>query len=98
MGIIGGHPESGLRLELERPRDGGPPWVYEGDAVTLETRYRMRAVVSAEGHVEVDIEGAAREVAERARLIVRAAYKHAKEADAASSPPRKIVRWRATSP
>jgi hypothetical protein len=96
MGIVGGNPESGVRLELERPTSGGPPWVYDGDAVTPAARHRMRATVDAAGAVAIELAAdAPPDLAERARLIVRAAFKHAKEADDSAAPPRRIVRWRA---
>ena len=95
MGIIGEHPESGLRIDISRERDGGPPWRYAGEAVTPGARVAMRAVVEADGTVTVDIDDPAPEVAEKARLIVRAAYKHAREADENAAPPRRIQRWRA---
>jgi hypothetical protein len=95
MAIVGGRPEEGLRLELERPRAGGPPWIYDGDAVTKDARFPMRAVVAEDGGVTVTLDAAAPAgVAERARLIVRTAYKHAKADDASAPPPRRIVRWR----
>jgi len=88
MGIIGDRPETGLRIDIERPRDGGPPWVYEGTATTPDAEARIRVTVGANGDVAVEAERD--DVAERARLIVRAAYKHADGA-----PPRRIRRWRA---
>src|ERR1019366_5112626 len=48
MGIVG-TPESGVRIDVSRPRDGGPPWRYEGEAVTPEARHPVIAVVSADG-------------------------------------------------
>jgi hypothetical protein len=92
MGIIGDHPESGVRFTLERPRDGGPPWVYEGDAFTPTERFKVQARVEADGTVAVEGEAPA-DVAEKARLMLRTLYKQAK-ADGDGAPPRKVVRWR----
>jgi hypothetical protein len=57
-------------------------------------------VVEADGAVAIDVAASevAKDVAERAKLIVRAAYKHAKEADEDAAPPRRITRWRADRP
>jgi hypothetical protein len=86
MGIVGDRPESGVRLELERPREGGPPWEYTGRAATPDGEYPVSATVSAAGDVEVQ---APPEVKTKVALILRAAWKHGDGA-----PPRKIVRWR----
>jgi hypothetical protein len=93
MGITGDHPESGVRVDVQRPRDGGPPWRYEGEAATAQERYPMTAVVGADGTVEVTLAppGPA-EVREKVRLILRSAWKHGQEDGTA--PPRRIVRWR----
>ncbi len=94
MGIVGDHPETGVRIEVTRPLAGGPPWSYRGAAVTPDTLFRVQATVSAEGGVIVVLPPEAPEgVAERIRLLLRAAWKHA--AEDALPPPRHIVRWRA---
>jgi hypothetical protein len=102
MSIVGSTPESGVRIDVARPREGGPPWHYAGEAVTASARFPLKATVSVEGGVVVDLPGeAAGEgagsgtdgVAERVRLLLRAAYKHAREDG--QPPPRRIVRWRA---
>lgn len=92
MGIIGERPESGLRLDLERPRDGGPPWAYAGEVVTPEARFVARAVIVADGAVSVELVDApaALDLEGRVKLILRAAYKHAQP----EPPPRRIQRWR----
>ena len=92
MPIIGDHPESGVRFVLERPFSGGPPWLYDGHAFTPAAKFPLQAQVTADG--TVTISGASPpEIAEKARLVLRALYKQsASEAD--GSPPRKIVRWR----
>jgi hypothetical protein len=95
MGIVG-TPESGVRIDVSRPRDGGPPWRYEGEALTPEARHPVIAVVSADGQVAVDVPGwadATAAIADRVRLLLRAAYKHAREDG--QPPPRQVVRWRA---
>jgi hypothetical protein len=94
MGIVGDHPESGVRVDLSRPRDGGPPWHYEGHAITPSARMPMSATVEADGVVVVAMApDAPAGLAEKARLIVRAAWKHAHDEELA--PPRHIARWRA---
>ncbi len=102
MAIVGHHPESGVRLVLERARDGGPPWRYSGDAFTPEARFTMRVFVEATGAVQIEIDGCpdaavSAPLVDKAKLIVRAAFKHA-QADMGESspapPPRRIVRWR----
>jgi hypothetical protein len=107
MTIVGDRPESGVRIDVERPLSGGPPWRYEGEAVTPHARFRMSAVVRADGDVTVEVSDTAAgvrqslaELAERLRRMMRAAWKHASEdaLDAESAgpppPPRRIVRWR----
>ena len=101
MSIVGRTPESGVRIDVARSRDGGPPWRYEGEAVTRDERFAVTVTVSAEGEVSVEMPGgaSAAATAERVRLLVRAAYKHAQaergEGGERVPPPRRIVRWRA---
>jgi hypothetical protein len=96
MGIVGENPESGVRLDVERPRLGGPPWRYAGEAATPSERLALTVVVEADGTVTVELGGEATParsaLAEKVRLMMRAAWKHGQEDDAA--PPRRIVRWR----
>lgn len=93
MGIISHHPETGVRIDVERAREGGPPWRYEGEAITPAARFRLAATVGGDGAVGVELEsGAPVGLAEKARLLLRAAWKHA--GDEAIQPPRHIVRWR----
>jgi hypothetical protein len=93
MAIVGHPPESGTRIDVERPRVGGPPWSYRGEAATNGARFALVATVGAVGTVSVELSDEAPPgLAEKARLIVRAAWKHA-QADGAP-PPRHIVRWR----
>ncbi len=98
MGIVGDHPESGVRVDVERPSQSGPPWRYAGHAVTATERLPLTAVVEADGAVAVQLQGAGGATARPAdleakvRLILRAAWKHGSEGGA--PPPRRIVRWR----
>jgi hypothetical protein len=94
MSIIGSTPETGMRIDVIRPREGAPPWRYAGEAVTSAARFAVAATVTAEGEVVVELGTDAPEgVGERVRLLMRAAYKHAREDG--QPPPRRIVRWRA---
>jgi hypothetical protein len=94
MSIIGSTPETGVRIDVSRPREGSPPWRYEGEAVTSTARFLLVSTVSAEGDVVVELPpGAPEGIGERVRLLLRAAYKHAREDT--QPPPRRIVRWRA---
>jgi hypothetical protein len=102
MAIVGGHPESGLRVVIERPVEGGPPWRYEGTALTSTLRFDLRATVTAEGEVVVELAGDTsvappRDLAMRVRTMIRSAHKHAKDEDPRAAPPRQIHRWRGSS-
>jgi hypothetical protein len=93
MGIVGGHPETGVRVEAERP-EGGPPWLYRGEAVTPSERLALQASVADDGTVIVELQGdTPAPLRDRVRLILRTAWKHAR--DDGQPPPRRIVRWRA---
>ena len=93
MGIVSQYPESGVRVEITRA-DAGPPWDYRGEAVVPDARFAMRATVGPDGAVTVELaDGAPPGLSDRVKLIVRAAYRHAK--DDGTPPPRRIVRWRA---
>ncbi len=94
MAIVGHHPESGVRIDVERAHEEGPPWRYEGEAITPSSRFKLAAMVGGDGAVGVELEeGAPEGLAEKARLLVRTAWKRADEE--ALRPPRHIVRWRA---
>jgi hypothetical protein len=94
MSIVGDSPESGVRVNVSRAREGGPPWRYEGEAVTSAARFPLVATVTAGGEVLVELPAHAPDgIGERVRLLMRAAYKHARED--AQPPPRRVVRWRA---
>jgi hypothetical protein len=94
VGIVGGHPESGVRVDMVRPTQGGPPWRYEGEASTPSDSFRLTAEVAANGAVTVELPPEAPAgLADKVRLVARAAWKHARDDDV--PPPRRIVRWRA---
>jgi hypothetical protein len=97
MGIIGHKPETGIRIDVERPQAGGPPWRYRGTATTAEAEFPVGATIEASGDVKVELAGAAAasgaDLAEKIRLILRAVHKHA--AQDGLPPARRIQRWRA---
>ncbi len=98
MGIVGPRPESGVRIDLERPAAGGPPWRYDGTVATPTAEFSLRARVSVEGAVAIEESpdpdpALPAGVEQKAKLLLRAAWKHA-DADG-TPPPRRIVRWRA---
>jgi hypothetical protein len=102
MAIVGGYPESGVRIVVERPVEGGPPWSYEGTALTSTERFELRATVTETGEVAVELSGdpahaAHRELAMRVRGMIRAAHKHARDEGPDEPPPRQIHRWRGSS-
>ncbi len=93
MAITGPFPETGVRVEIERRPEQGPPWGYHGHVVTPTKRWTTTVVVSAVGAVAVELaRGAPDGIADRVRLIVRSAWKHA--VNDGAPPPRRIVRWR----
>jgi hypothetical protein len=62
--------------------------------VTPAERFALAATITNDGGVTVDLDAAAPPgLAERVRLILRTAWRHA--GDEGSAPPRRIVRWRA---
>jgi hypothetical protein len=103
VAIVGERPQSGVRIAIERPREGGPPWSYAGAAYLPDAGYPLRVTVSADGDADVALspspahDGAAAappaDLEEKIRLIVRAVYRQAKADD--EPPARRIVRWRA---
>jgi hypothetical protein len=94
MAIVGHHPESGVRVTVERPRVGGPPWRYVGEVATESARYGLSVTLEADGAVAVDLQSEPPSgLAEKVRLIVRAAWKHAR--DDGAPPPLRLARWRA---
>lgn len=98
MGIVGERPESGFRVDVERPPGDAPPWRYAGWVVTPSARVGIEIEIEVDGSVKVHVQGAAPELKdtdlkEKVRLLVRSAVKHAEGEGA--GPPRRIVRWRA---
>jgi hypothetical protein len=89
-----------VRIAIERPREGGPPWSYEGSAFLPDASFSARVTVSEAGDVDVvlgpgpeDGAQAPADLAEKIRLIVRTVYKQAKTDG--EPPAFRIVRWRA---
>ncbi len=94
MGIIGERPETGVRVTIERPLEGGPPWLYVGAAALPDASFALHVSVSEAGDVDVVVPSSApADLAEKVRLIVRTAYRQAKSDD--EPPAWRIVRWRA---
>jgi hypothetical protein len=100
MGIVGDHPESGVRFVFERPLRGGPPWVYAGDAFTPDERIPLQVTVESGGEVRVaavqdgqDVTEIPSTLTEKVRLLFRALYRQSAEAPG-GEPPRRVVRWR----
>jgi hypothetical protein len=95
MGIVGDHPEGGVRFELLRqPQEAPGAWVYEGTARTSETEHPVRATIATDGTVVVaDAERLPKEIVQRVTLLLRTVWKHASQDGAA--PPRRVQRWRA---
>jgi hypothetical protein len=92
MGIVSPYPESGVRVDATRSAEG-PPWQYVGEAVVPTARFDLKVTVSADGQAAVELPAdAPAGLGERVRLIVRTAFKHAR--DDGAPPPRRIVRWR----
>jgi hypothetical protein len=98
-----------VRIAIERPREGGPPWSYAGSAFLPDAAFAAQVTVTDAGEVDVALaplqagqagqagdEGGTPpppDLAEKIRLIVRTVYKQAK---ADGEPPAfRIVRWRA---
>jgi hypothetical protein len=92
MAIIGERPESGVRLELERPRGEAAPFRYEGSLVTPNERTHLTVEIDASGEVVVTAAGVDDDTLEKVRLLIRAACKHARAED--RPPPLRIQRWR----
>jgi hypothetical protein len=86
-------PESGFRIEVERDADDdGPPWRYEGVAVTPSSEFTVAAVVEQSGAVHVEVEGdAPARLALGVTAMVRTACGRTTQPD--SEPPVRIVRW-----
>ncbi len=92
MAIIGERPESGMRLEIERPRGDAAPFRYEGWVKTPETKTAVAVLIDGPGEVSVVGEGLDKDTIEKVRLLIRAACKHARTEG--RPPPLRIQRWR----
>lgn len=100
MPIVGGRPETGVRIFIERDKSGeDPPWLYSGAAHLPSASFPLSVAVDAAGEVTVTLSPEATsggsppaDLAEKVRLIVRTAYRQAK-ADA-QPPAWRIIRWR----
>jgi len=91
MPITGSHPEKGIRIELTLGKNATNLDAYLGLIVTPDGEFRIEASVAASGEVSV-LSDAPADLAEKTRLVVRTAVRHAA---AEKSPlPRRIVRWR----
>jgi hypothetical protein len=99
VAIVGERPQTGVRIAIERPREGGPPWAYAGSAFLPDASFSARVTVSEAGEVDVTLsseEGGGApppDLAEKIRLIVRTVYRQAKSDG--EPPAFRIVRWRA---
>ena len=97
MAIAGSHPESGVRVNIERPLEGGPPWNYQGEAVTPSASYRVTATVAADGQIDVVLAAdAPKGLADKTLRVLRATWKRAQAEG--MPPPRHVVRWRPDGP
>lgn len=84
-------PESGFRVEVERPAiDDGPPWRYRGRARTPSAAYSVAAVLAGNGSVQIDLASdVPARLGSRVRAMIRAACAEFRE----SPPPLRIVKW-----
>lgn len=94
MPIVGPRPESGIRVDVERPLSpAGPPWHYTGHVATPEASHALEATLAEDGSADVSLPAdAPAGLDEKVRLLLRAAFKHAQ--GEGRPPPRRIVRWR----
>lgn len=100
VAIIGERPETGVRIAVERPREGGPPWIYAGTASLPVDVYPVQVTVTEAGEVDVALSPSRdggvvppADLAEKIRLIIRTAYRQGKSDGEA--PAFRVVRWRA---
>jgi hypothetical protein len=91
MPITGSHPEKGIRIELTLGKNAAGLASYSGLIVTPDDEFAFEASISDSGEVSVS-SNAPVDLAEKTRLIVRTAARHA--ATEKSRLPRHIVRWR----
>jgi hypothetical protein len=89
--IASQRPETGVRIQLERdPNVKAAPYFYRGAATTPNARFDAEVTVHEDGRVDVALEGAAAELVEKVRLIVRTVVRQAE----GEAPAWRIVRWR----
>jgi hypothetical protein len=91
MPITGSHPEKGIRIELTLGKNAAARDRYAGVIVTPDTEFAIEVILEDSGEVSVTSDAPA-DLAEKTRLIVRTAARHA--AAEKSRLPRHIVRWR----
>ncbi len=92
MPIVGGLPQSGFRIDLQRSENNeGGTWLYRGTVTTsLEI---MPAELQIDGGGQVTITtNMTDELRERIRLLIRSIWRHAEGEK--RPPPRRIQRWR----
>jgi hypothetical protein len=89
-------PTDGVRLLLERERQGGARAEYRAAIYTPAATFEGRAVLGEDGSAELDVPGAPEELAEAlqmiAKLTARAAAK--KRQDGLPPWPARVLRWR----
>jgi len=87
LSVASEKPDHGIRVRLERSRDG-----YDGVVTTKDERWTIAAAIDEAGDVTVTGD-APEDVRERVRLMVRIEARNAKSAG--TTLPRVIQRWRA---
>ena len=94
MAIVGRDLENGVRVAVERRPGEGPQWEYAGEVTSKAKRFAVAAKVDANGAVALEMKPEPPDgLADKVRLIVRSAWRHA--AHDGVAPPRRIARWRA---
>ena len=99
MPIAGDHPETGVRILIERDKmREDPPFHYKGSAFLPDAAFPLEVTVDHEGTAVVTLSAndagqpPPNDLAEKVRLIVRTVYRQAK---ADNEPPAwRILRWR----
>jgi hypothetical protein len=95
MGRISHYPESGVRIEISRG-EAGPPWRYEGHAVTPDAHFPLECVVEVDRSITVLLAPEAPQyLVHQVRFVVLAVFGEAKQHGEEGPPPEKITRWRA---
>jgi hypothetical protein len=95
MGIVGDHPEAGIRFDLTR-QTRSAPWVYAGSAFTSDVVHPLSGSIDAAGVVVIAEEGKLpKEVAQRLTLLLRTTWKRVLAERPDGLMPRRLHRWRA---